>query len=124
MGVGFLDRSRGVAPRGWSRWLIPPAALSIHVAIGQVYAWSVFKPPLEGALGLTGTQSALPFQLAIVMLGLSAAFGGTRVERNGPRWAMFVSASCFSAGFLLSALGMAAGQDCGWPCRSATASSS
>ncbi|UBU16151.1 L-lactate MFS transporter [Nonomuraea gerenzanensis] len=90
----------------WSRWLVPPAALSVHLAIGQAYAWSVFKPSLESALGLSGTQSALPFQLGIVMLGLSAAFGGTLVERNGPRWAMFVSMTCFSSGFLLSALGV------------------
>ncbi|XVS65799.1 OFA family MFS transporter [Actinosynnema sp. CA-299493] len=103
--MGFLDRSRTIAPPGWNRWLIPPAALSVHLAIGQAYAWSVFKPPLESALDLTGTQSALPFQLGIVMLGLSAAFGGTLVERNGPRWAMFVSATCFSSGFLISALG-------------------
>lgn len=106
----FLDRSRTVAPPGWSRWLVPPAALSIHLAIGQAYAWSVFKPPLESSLGLSGTQSALPFQLGIVMLGLSAAFGGTLVERNGPRWAMFVSLVCFSAGFLISALGAATHQ--------------
>ncbi|MFK4108233.1 OFA family MFS transporter [Streptomyces sp. NPDC002176] len=94
-----------VAPPGWSRWLVPPAALSVHLSIGQAYAWSVFKPPLESALHLDGTQSALPFQLAIVMLGLSAAFGGTLVERNGPRWAMTVALVCFSSGFLISALG-------------------
>ncbi len=110
MAAGFLDRSRTVAPLDWNRWLIPPAALSVHLAIGQVYAWSVFKPPLEGSLGLSGTQSALPFQLAIVMLGLSAAFGGTVVERNGPRWAMFVSLVCFCTGFLVSALGALTGQ--------------
>ncbi len=100
---GFM--SPPVAPPGWSRWLVPPAALSVHLSIGQAYAWSVFKPPLESALGLSGTQSALPFQLGIVMLGLSAAFGGTLVERNGPRWAMTVALVCFSSGFLLSALG-------------------
>ncbi|MFJ8674599.1 OFA family MFS transporter [Streptomyces sp. NPDC093589] len=105
-----LARSRTVAPPGWSRWLVPPAALSIHLAIGQAYAWSVFKPPLESALQLSGTASALPFQLAIVMLGLSAAFGGTLVERNGPRWAMCVSAVCFSTGFLVAALGAATGK--------------
>ncbi|USQ84365.1 OFA family MFS transporter [Streptomyces phaeoluteigriseus] len=99
-----------VAPLGWSRWLVPPAALSVHLSIGQAYAWSVFKPPLESALGLSGTQSALPFQLAIVMLGLSAAFGGTLVERNGPRWAMTVALICFSSGFLISALGAATEQ--------------
>jgi MFS family permease len=107
---GFLSRSRTVAPPTWSRWLVPPAALSVHLAIGQAYAWSVFKPPLESSLHLSGTQSALPFQLGIVMLGLSAAFGGTLVERNGPRWAMFVSMTCFASGFLLSALGVATRQ--------------
>ncbi|MFF0188195.1 OFA family MFS transporter [Streptomyces sp. NPDC005244] len=99
-----------VAPPGWSRWLVPPAALSVHLSIGQAYAWSVFKPPLESALGLSGTESALPFQLGIVMLGLSAAFGGTLVERNGPRWAMTVALVCFSSGFLISALGAATEQ--------------
>ncbi len=99
-----------VAPPGWSRWLVPPAALAVHLSIGQAYAWSVFKPPLESALDLSGTQSALPFQLGIVMLGLSAAFGGTLVERRGPRWAMTVALICFSSGFLLSALGAATEQ--------------
>ncbi|WP_405166356.1 OFA family MFS transporter [Nocardia sp. NBC_01499] len=97
--------SRVIAPPGWSRWLVPPAALSIHLAIGQAYAWSVFKPPLEKAMDISGTGSALPFQIAIVMLGLSAAFGGTLVERRGPRWAMTVSLVCFSSGLLISALG-------------------
>jgi len=103
--MGFLDRSRPVAPADWSRWLVPPAALSVHLAIGQAYSWSVFKAPLESSLHLSGKESALPFQLAIVMLGLSAAVFGTRVERNGPRWAMFTSLCCFSGGFLVSALG-------------------
>ncbi|PPS84311.1 putative MFS-type transporter YhjX [Streptomyces sp. MH60] len=107
---GWGPMSPPVAPPGWSRWLVPPAALSVHLSIGQAYAWSVFKPPLESALGLSGTQSALPFQLGIVMLGLSAAFGGTLVERHGPRWAMTVALVCFSSGFLLSALGAAVEQ--------------
>jgi MFS family permease len=104
--VRYLERSRIVAPPGWSRWLIPPAALSIHLAIGQVYAWSVFKKPLEASLGISGVASALPFTVGIVMLGLSAALFGTTVDRRGPRWAMFVSMCCFSSGFLISALGM------------------
>jgi len=110
MAVGFLARSRIVAPAGWSRWLVPPAALSVHLAIGQVYSWSVFKPALEKSLGINGTLSAIPFELGIVMLGASAALFGTRVERNGPRWAMFVATCCFSSGFLVSALGVATRQ--------------
>ena len=107
--VGFLARERTVAPPGWNRWLVPPAALAIHLSIGQAYAWSVFKTPLEKSLGITGTQSALPFQLGIVMLGLSAAVLGTTVEKRGPRWAMFMSLVCFCSGLLISAAGVWAG---------------
>ncbi|QII06514.1 OFA family MFS transporter [Rhodococcoides fascians A25f] len=112
MTLPILDRSRIVATPEWSRWLIPPAALSIHLAIGSAYAWSVFKNAISqpDALGLSGTVTAIPFQLAIVMLGLSAAIFGTRVEKNGPRWAMAVSLVFFVSGLLISALGMALGQ--------------
>jgi MFS family permease len=113
MAGGFFDRSAIVAPPGWSRWLVPPAALAVHLGIGQAYAWSNIKTALgtgPGNLGYSGTATALPFQLAIVMLGLSAAFGGTQVEKRGPRWAMFVSTVFFSGGFLISALGMALSQ--------------
>src|SRR3954449_8934527 len=104
--AGFLQRERIVAPPGWSRWLVPPAALSIHLAIGQAYAWSVFKPPLEAGMHISGVASALPFTFGIIMLGLSAAVFGTKVDANGPRWAMAVASACFVAGFLVSAVGL------------------
>jgi MFS family permease len=114
MAAGFLQRERIIAPLGWSRWLIPPAALSIHLAIGQAYAWSVFKNPLAATMlegnPAAGTLTALPFTLGIVMLGVSAAVFGTAVDRNGPRWAMFISTVCFSSGFLISAVGVWLGQ--------------
>ena len=89
---------------------MPPAALAVHLAIGQAYAWSVLKTGLGQGLGLSGTVTALPFELAIVMLGLSAAIFGTAVESRGPRWAMAVSTACFASGFLISAAGIALGQ--------------
>ena len=101
MAIGFLQRERIVAPPGWSRWLIPPAALSIHLSIGQAYAWSVFKPPLEAGMHISGVASALPFTFGIIMLGLSAAVFGTKVDANGPRWAMAVASACFVSGFLM-----------------------
>ncbi|MGD9527371.1 OFA family MFS transporter [Pseudonocardia sp.] len=110
MTAGFLQRERIVARPGWSRWLVPPAALSIHLAIGQAYAWSVFKTPLEAGLGISGVASALPFTLGIIMLGLSAAVFGTKVDTNGPRWAMVVASACFVSGFLISAAGLYLGQ--------------
>lgn len=107
MKAGFLERQRIVAHPGWTRWLVPPAALSIHLAIGQAYGWSVFKLPLQHSeMHLTEVQSGLPFTLAIVVLGISSAIFGTKVDTKGPRWAMVVSASCFFVGFMISALAL------------------
>ena len=93
--------------------MVPPAALAIHLAIGQAYAWSVFKDPLGATVlkgnAYAGTLSGLPFTLGIVFLGLSAALFGTKVDHKGPRWAMLVATVFFTAGFLVSALGMALG---------------
>lgn len=89
---------------------MPPAALSIHLSIGAAYSWSVFKNPLEGALGISGTLSALPFTVGIVVLGISAAVFGTWVDRNGPRAAMFAAMCCFCGGWLIGSAGLATGQ--------------
>jgi MFS family permease len=110
MGMSVLDRERTIAPRGYNRWLIPPAALAVHLSIGQVYAFSVFKAPLVEHFGTKPTPIGLIFSIAIVMLGLSAAVCGTWVERSGPRKAMFVAACCWSAGFAVGALGVATTQ--------------
>ncbi len=101
--LSMLDRERTVAPAGYARWLIPPAALAVHLSIGQVYAFSVFKEPLVEHFGTKLTPISLIFSIAIVMLGLSAAVGGTWVERSGPRKAMFVAGCCWSLGFVVSA---------------------
>ena len=88
MHLSFLDRERTVAPRGYSRWLVPPAALAVHLSIGEVYAFSVFKNPLVERFDASLTSIGAIFSIAIVMLGLSAALLGTWVERAGPRKAM------------------------------------
>jgi MFS family permease len=106
----ILDRDRTIAPRGYNRWLIPPAALAVHLSIGEVYAFSVFKNPLVAHFDTKLTPISAIFSIAIVMLGLSAAFGGTWVERNGPRKAMVVSMACWVSGFLVGALGIATTQ--------------
>ena len=106
----FLERERTVAAPGYSRWLIPPAALAVHLCIGQVYATSVYKNALVAHFESSLTAVGWIFSIAIVMLGLSAAVMGTWVDRNGPRAAMFVSACFWSTGFLVGALGIATGQ--------------
>ncbi len=105
-----LDRQRTVAPPGFNRWLVPPAALAVHLCIGQVYATSVYKTALVSHFDVSQTQIGLVFSIAIVMLGLSAAVCGTWVDRSGPRKAMAASAACWVTGFLVGALGIATGQ--------------
>jgi MFS family permease len=112
--MGFFDRQQTVAGPGYNRWLFPPAALAVHLSIGQVYAFSVFKLPLTKIIGVTKSapddwsQPSLAwiFSLAIFFLGLSAAIFGRWVERVGPRKTMFTAALCFGGGFVISAFGV------------------
>jgi MFS family permease len=108
--LSFLDREHTVARPGYSRWLIPPAALAIHLCIGQAYATSVYKNALVAHFESSLTAIGVIFSIAIVMLGLSAAVMGTWVERAGPRAAMFTSACFWASGFLVGALGIATSQ--------------
>ncbi len=108
--MSWLDRERTIAPPGFNRWLIPPAALAVHLSIGQAYATSVYKTALVQHFHVSLVQIGFIFSLAIVMLGLSAAVMGTWVDRNGPRKAMFVSALFWSGGFLIGSLGIFSNQ--------------
>jgi MFS family permease len=110
----FLDRDHSIAKPGFSRWRVPPAALAIHLAIGQAYAFSVFNLPLSTLVGVdkpAPTDWKLStigwiFSTAIVFLGLSAFTFGRWLEEAGPRKAMFCSAMCFGGGFLVAAFGV------------------
>lgn len=112
--LNFLDKSHSFAKPGYSRWMVPPAALAVHICIGQAYAFSVFNKPMSQQLGITVSApgdwsiAALGwiFSIAIVFLGLSAAFCGAWVERVGPRKAMFTSALLFGGGFLIASAGV------------------
>jgi len=111
---GFFSKQRITADADFCRWLVPPAALSIHLCIGQAYAFSVFNEPLSRVIGITSstpedwklTTLGWIFSLAIVFLGISAAFAGKWLEKVGPRLTMFVAACCFGGGFWVSALGI------------------
>jgi MFS family permease len=110
----FLDREHTIAGPGFNRFLVPPAALCVHLCIGQAYAFSTFNLPLSKLLGLTQSvpgdwnlkELGWIFSIAIVFLGASAAMFGRWVERVGPRKSMFVAALCFAGGFLISAVGV------------------
>ena len=127
--AGLLSRERIIAKPGFNRWLVPPAALAIHLSIGMAYGFSVFWLPLSRAIGvmepvpcpagmsffetLTATNcdwkiSTLGwmYTLFFVFLGSSAAVFGRWLEHAGPRKAGVVAAFCWGGGFLISALGV------------------
>ncbi len=112
--MSFLDRSHSIAPMNYNRWLVPPAALAVHLSIGQIYAYSVFNAPLTRLIGINHsapddwalTTIGWIFSIALAVLGASAALFGTWMERVGPRKAMFVAACCFALGFWIAALGV------------------
>jgi len=126
--AGLLDRERILAQPGFNRWLVPPAALAIHLCIGMAYGFSVFWLPLSRVLGIEkpvacpemGLSEALVstscdwrvsdlgwmYTLFFVFLGASAAIWGGWLERSGPRKAGVVSAMCWCGGLLISALGV------------------
>lgn len=112
--TSFLNREHTIAGPNFNRWLVPPAALAIHLCIGQIYAYSVFNKPMTKILGVQEsiegdwelTTLGWIFSIALFTLGASAAIFGKWLERVGPRKAMFASAVCFSSGFLVSALGV------------------
>src|SRR5471030_2821913 len=128
-GTGLLERERIIAQPGFNRWLVPPAALAIHLCIGMAYGFSVFWIPLSRSIGIS-KSNACPadmslltelfasncdwkisslgwmYTLFFVLLGSAAALWGGWLERSGPRKAGLVSALCWCGGLLISAFGV------------------
>jgi MFS family permease len=127
-GAGILDREHTIAKAGFNRWLVPPAALCIHLCIGMAYGFSVFWLPLSRAIGITQSKACPDislwqelftttcdwkvaslgwmYTLFFVLLGVSAAIWGGWLERSGPRKAGVVAACCWGGGLLIGALGV------------------
>jgi MFS family permease len=127
-GAGILDREHTVAKAGFNRWLVPPAALCIHLCIGMAYGFSVFWLPLSRAIGISQSKACPDislwqelftttcdwkvaslgwmYTLFFVLLGVSAAIWGGWLERVGPRKAGFVAACCWGGGLLIGAFGV------------------
>ncbi|WP_370207292.1 OFA family MFS transporter [Pararhodobacter marinus] len=111
---GFLHKRNIVAQPGFNRWRVPPASIAIHLCIGSVYAWSVFNPPLTRQLGVVAPAAGdwslssvvWIFSVAIVFLGLAAAFAGKWLEEVGPRMVGVVAAFLWGGGFILGSVGI------------------
>ncbi len=114
----FLLKESIVAKPGFNRWLVPPASIAIHLCIGSVYAWSVFNPALTRELGVVSAAAddwelssvVWIFSVAIVALGLAAAFGGKWLEKVGPRLVGVVAATLWGGGFIIGSIGIASHQ--------------
>jgi len=127
--MSFLSRERIVAGPEFNRWLVPPAALAIHLCIGMAYGFSVFWLPLSRSIGITESVACPPdlsffqqvfttscdwkismlgwtYTLFFVFLGSSAAIWGGWLERAGPRKAGVVAAVCWCGGMVISAIGV------------------
>jgi MFS family permease len=126
--TGIFDRDHIIAKPGFNRWLVPPAALCIHLCIGMAYGFSVFWLPLSRAIGLTAPKACPDislfqelftttcdwkvssmgwmFTLFFVVLGISAAIWGGWLEKVGPRRAGFVAAICWGGGLILGGIGV------------------
>jgi MFS family permease len=108
--MSILDRAATVAKPGFNRWMVPPAAIAVHMCIGQVYAFSVFKKPLAKLIGIsapaagdwTEADVGVAYSVALALLGLSAAVFGKWVERSGPRKTMLASLLCFCSGLIIA----------------------
>ena len=127
--AGLLAKERTIAGPGFNRWLVPPAALCIHLCIGMAYGFSVFWLPLTRAIGITTPVACAAgmswfqilfttacdwdkpllgwmYTLFFVFLGSSAAVFGKWLEKAGPRKAGVASAFCWCGGLVLSAIGV------------------
>jgi MFS family permease len=126
-GPGILAKERTIAGPGFNRWLVPPAALCIHLCIGMAYGFSVFWLPLSRAIGITKSVECAPdmtifarmfatgcdwkisemgwmFTLFFVFLGGAAAIWGGWLEHAGPRKAGFVAAILWCGGLVIGAV--------------------
>jgi MFS family permease len=107
------SQSGAQAGTSFNRWLIPVAAVLVHICIGSVYAWSTFNRPIHAVFPNDPWWFSPPyttFSTALVLLGLSAAFGGPWVERRGPRAAATAAAVLFGAGLVIGGIGLAVKQ--------------
>ena len=112
--TGLLAKEQIIAAPGYNRWRVPIASVLIHLCIGSVYAWSIYNPHLiriNGVVTSAGDDWSLSevvwvFTVAIVFLGLAAAFAGKWLEQVGPRMVGVVSACCWGGGYLVGAAGI------------------
>jgi MFS family permease len=110
MAASRVDAAPWPATATVNRWLIPAGAVAVHICIGSVYSWSTFNRPFQALLPSAPEWFSPPYttySTALVLLGLSAAFGGPWVERRGPRAAATAAALLFGCGLLIGGIGLA-----------------
>ena len=112
--AGILSKEHIIASPDYNRWRVPLASIAIHLCIGSVYAWSIYNPSLTRVFGVVASSGddwslsevVWVFTVAIVFLGLAAAFAGKWLESVGPRKVGVVAACCWGGGYLVGGAGI------------------
>ena len=91
------------------KWLIAIMGTLTHLSLGTVYAWSFFQTPITQLVGWSNTQVAWAFSLSIFMLGVMAAWGGTKIDKYGPRKLAITGGVMYALGYIISAYALSSG---------------
>jgi len=85
-----------------NRWVIAIAGVFLQIALGAVYAWSVFRVPLAKQFGWSISEVTLTFTISIFVLGFAAFFGGLWLNRKGPRVVALTGGALYGLGVFLA----------------------
>src|ERR1700739_509520 len=85
-----------------NRWGIAVAGVLLQIALGAVYAWSVFRVPLAKQFGWSISEVPLTFTVSIFVLGIAAFFGGLWLNRKGPRIVALTGGFLYGTGVFLA----------------------
>ncbi len=85
-----------------NRWVIAIAGVFFQIALGAVYAWSVFRVPLSKQFGWSISEITLTFTISIFVLGIAAFFGGLWLNRKGPRIVALTGGVLYGLGVFLA----------------------
>src|SRR5204862_5240973 len=85
-----------------NRWVIAIAGVCLQIALGAVYAWSVFRVPLAKQFGWSISEITLTFTICILVLGFAAFFGGLWLNRKGPRIVALTGGALYGVGVFLA----------------------
>jgi hypothetical protein len=109
-----LSKDASIANQDFNRWLMIPPAITTHLCIGGLYAWSVLNEPLARTIGVVASSnqdwvlsSIVPvFSTAVGFAGATGAFSGKYADLEGPRKSIFLAGVFWGGGMIIGGLGV------------------